>query len=408
VTELDLAFVRRQFPAFADPDLEGWAFFENAGGSYPCRQVVDRLVDYYRRTKAQPHHPYPQARAAGKAMDAGTARLAPWLGASVDEVHVGPSTSQNTYVLAQAVRRILDTGDAIVVTAQDHEANSGAWRRLADTGIEVREWPVDPRTGQLDPADLDPLLDDRVRLVSFPHCSNVVGHPNPVRQLSDRIHVAGALAVVDGVAHAPHHLPDFASLGADVYLFSTYKTFGPHQGVMLVRRELADRLPNQGHFFNEGLIGKRLVPAGPDHAQVAALAGLVDYLEALDAHHFDDAPAATARADRLAGLWNAHEAELLTPLMAALAERDDLRVLGPTDASARVPTVSVVGPRPGVQLAEELAGHGIMAGGGHFYAYRLIEALGIEPDHGILRLSFVHNTSADEVEQLIAALDATR
>lgn len=406
VTDLDLAFVRSQFPAFTAPALAGWSFFENAGGSFPCRQVVDRLTDFYTQTKVQPHHPYPAARRAGEAMDAGPTRLAAWLGVGVEDVHVGPSTTQNTYVLAQAFRGILSPGDAVVVTDQDHEANSGAWRRLADAGIEVREWGADPDTGTLHAADLDDLLDDRVRLVSFPHCSNVLGEPNPVRELCERIRSAGALSVVDGVAHAPHALPDVPALGADIYLFSTYKTYGPHQGVMVMSRELAEQLPNQGHFFNEGVIGKRLVPAGPDHAQVAALAGIVDYLEAVDRHHFGDDVPATQRMTRVAALWHEHEQRLLEPLMAALTGREDVRVLGPTQAAARVPTVSIVGTRPGAELAAALAEHRVMAGGGHFYAYRLLRAMGVDPSHGVLRVSFVHNTSDADVERLVDALDA--
>ncbi|MDX1621411.1 MAG: aminotransferase class V-fold PLP-dependent enzyme [Nitriliruptorales bacterium] len=407
MTQLDIDFVRAQFPAFSDPDLDGWAFFENAGGSFPCRQTIGRLVDFYRHSKVQPHHPYPLARRAGEAMDAGPARLAPWLGADPDELHVGPSTTQNCYVLAHAFRSILSDGDAIVVTEQDHEANSGAWRRLADTGIEVREWKVDPETGVLDGAGLDDLLDDRVRIVAFPHVSNVVGDENPVREWTDTIHDAGALAVVDGVAAAPHGLPDFGQLGCDVYLFSTYKTYGPHQGVMLVRRELTERLPNQGHFFNEAILAKRLVPAGPDHAQVAALGGIVDYLEALDDHHFGNGGELPAdqRNARVVELWRDHERALLGPLLDFLSAHDGFRVIGPTDPKQRMPTVAIAGPRPAAQLAEALADHGIMAGAGHFYAYRAVEAVGIDPGEGVLRVSFVHNTSREEIDQLIEALD---
>lgn len=407
--QLDLELVRAQFPALSDPDLAGWAFFENAGGSYACRQVIDRLTRFYTRTKVQPHHLYPLAREAGEAMDAGPRRLAGWLGVDPEDVHVGPSTSQNTYVLAQAFRRTLPAGAAVVVTQQDHEANSGVWRRLAeDAGLELREWRVDPVTGQLDVADLESLLDDRVALVAFPHCSNVVGHPNPVRDICDRAHAVGALAVVDGVAHAPHGLPDVGALGADVYLFSAYKTYGPHQGVMVIRRELAESLPNQGHFFNDAILTKRLVPAGPDHAQVAALAGIADYLDLIDAHHFGDAPATPSeRIARVNGLLHAHERTLLAPLLTYLTGREDVRLIGPSDPDVRVPTVSVVTQAPAGEVAEKLAQHRIMAGGGHFYAYRLIEALGVDPEHGVLRMSFVHTTSAAEVDQLIGALDAT-
>ena len=134
---LDVEFVRSQFPAFAEPTLEGWAFFENAGGSYPCRQVVERFARFYRARKVQPYAPYPASEAGGAEMDEARARLAAMLGVARDEVSFGPSTSVNTYVLAQGVRDWLGAeGGAVVVTNQDHEANTGVWRRLAAAGVK--------------------------------------------------------------------------------------------------------------------------------------------------------------------------------------------------------------------------------------------------------------------------------
>ena len=282
---LDIDFVRAQFPAFSDPSLAGRAFFENAGGSYTCRQVIDRLVRFYTQRKVQPYAPYEPSLTGGAEMDEAQTRLAAMLGVDADELSFGPSTTQNTYVLAQAVRQWIKPGEAIVVTNQDHEANSGPWRRLADAGVEVREWQVDPGSGHLAPEGLDAVLDDSVRLVCFPHCSNVVGEINPVTEITAMAHAAGAFVCVDGVSYAPHGLPDVGALGPDIYLFSSYKTYGPHQGIMVVRRRLAELLPNQGHHFNADQLPKRFTPAGPDHAQVAAAAGMVDYFEALHDHH---------------------------------------------------------------------------------------------------------------------------
>ncbi len=405
--DLDIDFVREQFPAFAEPDLAGQAFFENAGGSYACAPVIDRLTRFYRARKVQPYAAYTASAIAGAEMDEARTRLAALLGVDADEVQFGPSTSQNAYVLATAFRAALAPGDAVVVTNQDHEANSGPWRRLVEAGLDIREWRVDPGTGALDPADLAALLEDgRVRLIAFPHCSNIVGQVNDVAALTAMARDAGAVTCVDGVSYAPHGLPDVGALGADIYLFSSYKTYGPHQGVMVVRRALAERLPNQGHYFNAGVASKRLTPAGPDHAQIAASAGMADYVDALHARHFADDPAASVRASRVHDLQRAHETRLLAPLLDYLGGRNDLRLIGPAQPEGRVPTVAVALARPGGEVAAALAAHGIMAGGGHFYAVRLLEALGIDPEHGVLRLSFVHYTHEDEVARLIGALDA--
>jgi selenocysteine lyase/cysteine desulfurase len=403
--ELDVGFVRAQFPAFAEPGLAGQAFFESAGGSYCCGQVIDRLTRYYRSRKVQPYSHYAASQDAGDEMDESRARMAAMLGVQADEVSFGPSTSQNTYVLAQAFRSMLQPGDAIVVTDQDHEANSGVWRRLADCGFEVRPWSVDPDTGHLDPAKLGELLDARARLVCFPHCSNIVGEINPVRQITTMIHDAGAISCVDGVSYAPHGFPNVAALGADIYLLSAYKTYGPHQGIMVVRNALAQRLPNQGHYFNAGDPTKRLTPAGPDHAQIAASAGMADYVDALHAHHFSKTSVPAERAARVGELQRSHERQLLAPLLDYLRGRNDIRLIGPEQPQGRVPTVSMLLDQPGAQAACDLAANGIMAGGGDFYAVRLLEALGIDPGHGVLRLSFVHYTEPGEIDRLIAALN---
>ena len=100
-------------------------------------------------------------------------------------------------------------------------------------------WQVDPQTGRLSLADLDRLLDSRVRLIAAPHCSNVSGEINPVAEIAARAKSIGAVTAIDGVSYAPHGLPDLQALGADIYVFSAYKVYGPHQGVMAVRPDLA-------------------------------------------------------------------------------------------------------------------------------------------------------------------------
>jgi selenocysteine lyase/cysteine desulfurase len=269
----------------------------------------------------------------------------------------------------------------------------------------VRVWKIDPDTGHLDPAELAPLLDDRVRLVCFPHCSNVVGEINDVARITAMAHAAGAFVCVDGVSYAPHGLPDVGRLGPDIYLFSAYKTYGPHQGIMVIRQELGALLPNQGHYFNAGTLWKRFTPAGPDHAQVAAAGGIADYIDAVHDHHFGGARDPSGRATLVHDLFRAQEEALLAPLMVYLGGRNDIRILGPRGARGRAPTVALALDRPGAEAAAALTAHGIMAGGGDFYAVRALEAMGVDPQHGVLRLSFVHYTSPGDIDRLIRALD---
>jgi selenocysteine lyase/cysteine desulfurase len=402
---LDPVRLRANFPAFSEPSLKGQAFFENAGGSYMARQVIERLDAYIRQTKMQPYGPYPASEAGAEAMELAYRRIAEALGVTPDWIHFGPSTSANTYVLGHAVAGWLQPGDAIVVTDQDHEANSGTWRKLAAHGVDIRHWNVDSDTGRLALPDLDRILDDKVRLIAFPHCSNIAAEINPVAEIATRAHSIDAVTVVDAVGYAPHGLPDLSALGADIYLFSAYKTYGPHQGIMAVRPSLAHALPHQGHWFNDGKLRTRLTPGGPDHAQIAASAGIADYLEAV-AEIAGPAGAGENAFRRAHAAMRAQEQALLAPLLDWVRGKPGIRLIGPDDPKLRAPTVALGLSEPGRTVAARLARHGIMASGGFFYAHRLLEAVRIAPQHGVLRLSLVHYTTPQEIDQLIAALDA--
>lgn len=403
---LDLDFIREQFPAFSEPSLDGFAHFENAGGSYACQQTIEWLDRYYRQTKVQPYYDFPASALAGEQMDRARRRMAAWLHVDEDELHFGPSTSQNTYVIAQALRQELDEGDEVVVTNQDHEANVGVWSRLEDEGIVVREWKVDPDTAELHPMDLETLLGPRTRAVAFTHCSNIVASINPVREITDLVREAGAISIVDGVSYCPHGMPDIPATGADIYLFSLYKVYGPHLGAMYIDSELNARLPYQGHFFNAGSPAKRFTPAGPDHAQIACVNGVMDYMESVYDHHYGEEAEAPRKAEAVHGLFRDHETLLLQPLLEYLDGHPSVNLIGAKRASLRAPTVAfTVNGRSSMELAAELANFKLGVGAGNFYAYRLIEALGIDTDDGAVRTSFVHYTTREEVDRLIAALD---
>ncbi len=404
MTILDTEFVRAQFPAFREPSLQGQAFFENAGGSYACVQVIDRLNRFYRERKLQPYGCFEASRLGGEEMDEARTRLSAMLGVETGELSFGPSTTQNTYVLAHAFRDWLKPGDAIVVTDQDHEANSGPWRRLADSGVEVREWQINRESGLLELESLQELLDDKVRLVCFPHCSNIVGAINPVADITAMAHASGAFVCVDGVSYAPHGFPNVGEMGADIYLFSAYKTFGPHQGVMVIRRALGELLPNQAHHFNGDVLYKRFTPAGPDHAQVAASAGMADYYDVLAEHH-GIAGTAAEKTVGVHDLMREQETQLLQPLLDYLSDRNSVRLIGPDQAKDKAPTVAVELNRAGYDVAQDLAKHGIMTGGGDFYGSRPLQSLGVDLEKGVLRMSFVHYTTQAEIDQLLTALD---
>lgn len=409
--QLDLDFVRSNFPAFGRPINDGQSFFENAGGSFACRQTIDALSQYYTDLKVQPYSDFESSRRGGDMMDRSRERWAEALGVEAREIVFGPSTSANTYVLAHAFADVLEPGSEVIVTNQDHEANTGAIRRAAERlGCQVNEWRTDPGTGLLDIADFEALLSVRTGLVTVPHASNIVGSENDVTRITQLAHAVGARVIVDGVSFAPHSLPDVGAIGADVYLFSLYKTYSVHQGLMVLRAGLMAELPNQSHFFNDSVANKRLNPAGPDHAQVGSAGAVLDYIEALHQHHggtaSDDLRTAVAGAS---DLWRAHEDALTPLLLGALAGRDDVRLLGPATLDAveghRCPTVAFSPlARDPQDVAHALVERGVQTSAGHYYAARVLDGLDVDPDRGVVRLSFVHYTSRADVERAVDAL----
>ncbi len=408
---LDLDFVRSQFPAFDQPTNADQSFFENAGGSFACIDTINALTRYYTETKVQPYEAYASSKQAGEAMDRSRERWAEALGVATDEVVFGPSTSMNTYVLAEAFGSILAPGDEIIVTNQDHEANTGAVRRMAErVGCTLRQWRIDPATGLLDLDEFRELVSERTKLVTVPHASNIVGQENDIAAVTEAAHQVGARVIVDGVSFAPHSIPDLAALGADIYLFSLYKTYSVHQGLMVVRNDLMAELPNQSHYFNHDVADKRLNPAGPDHAQVACAGAVLDYVERLHLHH-GGSPADTlfTASAAVSSLWRAHEDALSARLLGALSDTDGVRVIGPTVAATgplhRCPTVafSPLTIEPAA-VANALVQRGVQTSAGHYYAVRVLEGVGIDPNRGVVRLSAVHYTSPDDIDRAIDAL----
>jgi cysteine desulfurase family protein (TIGR01976 family) len=402
---LDLDFVRRQFPNLGN----GWAYFENAGGSYLPQSVIKRMTDFMSESQVQPEALNPLSALSTERLDTSRRLMARMINAETDEIVVGPSTTLNVYVLAQALRPLFRPGDEIIVTNQDHEANGGAWRRLAEFGIEVREWRIDPATGELDPADLDGLLSERTRLVCFPHVSNIVGSVNPVAEITAKAHAAGAMVCVDAVAYAAHRLMDVKALDVDFYLFSLYKLYGPHIALLYGKRERILEAANQNHFFHEDNISAKLNPGGLNYEAVASLSGIVDYFEAVYQHHFEQPENDLhARLGRVFDLFAEQEQRLSEPFLAYLADKPGVRLIGGgTPDDRRLPTFSFVveGRRP-AEVVEALGRERIAINHGHFYAHRCVEGLGIDPEEGLVRASMVHYNTGHEVDRLIQALDA--
>ena len=406
---LDLDFIRAQYSVFDNPETARWAMFENAGGSYVPRQVTDRLHDFFQFTKVQPYGPFEASVSAGDAMDAGYQAMADLLNCHSDELTLGPSTTMNFYVLAQAIRPKLKPGDEIIVTNQDHEANIGCWRRLEEFEASIKEWQIDPQTGELSIEDLKALISDRTRLVCFPLCSNIVGTMNDFKTICEIAHQAGALAIGDGVSFAPHRVLDVNNSGLDLYLFSTYKTFGTHVGVMWGKQAVLDTLEPQGHYFNRDLPHYKFNPAGPLHAEIAALAGIGEYIDAVDDHHFSVVELDYhTKATRVFDLFAEYETIQANRILQAIKSIPGSRIIGQQSATfgLRAATIAfTIDGKSSSDAVKTLIEKDIAVRNGHFYAVRCLEALGIQDtEDGIIRISLVHYNSEEEISRLVEAL----
>ena len=405
---LDTDYVKAQFPAFQDPLSSKWTFFENAGGSYVPKNVINHLNNFMTSTKVQPYAEFDISKIAGENMDKSTNLFAQIINADKDEIIVSASTTLNMYVLSNAIKDILSPGDEIIVTNQDHEANIGAWRRLEKDGYVIKEWKLNPINAELEIDSLKKLLTSKTKLVAVTHCSNIVGSVNNLKLISKIVHDHGAYIVGDGVSYAPHGFPDVKELDVDFYTFSLYKTFGPHLGLLYGKKSILNKLPNQNHQFLEGDIPYTLNPGGPNHEELSCLIGIHEYFDNLYNHHFSNKDISIRnKIEQINNLIAKHEEIIANPLLDYLDSRKDIRLIGKNKIKNknRAPTIAFIfDNKSSKSVSTELIKKGIATRNDNFYAWRCLKALGIDTEDGVVRISMVHYNTSEDVNKLIYAL----
>ena len=402
---LNMDLVRAEFPALAKDCI----FLDNAGGSQVLARVADRVRDYLLTSSVQLGASYAESQAAGERVMAARRSIAELINAPHDEeVVMGGSTTGLMFLFTQALLPGIKPGDEIIVTNTDHEANIGAWLRLEKAGAVVRFWEVNTDTLNLDLADLRKLLNPRTRWVAMTHASNILGTVNPVAEVADLVHQAGARLCVDAVAYAPHRLVDVQASKADVYVFSFYKVFGPHYAVLWGQRDMLLDLPSLNHYFiGKDVLPYKLQPGNVNYELSYGCTGISEYLT-----HIGSALGAdgTAR-QRMQAAFDAfemHEDLLAERLLGYLRGKPGVRIIGLSHAlkGQRMPTISfTVGSRHSEGIVKHLDGYRIGIRFGDFYAKRLIESLGLAAQGGVVRVSMAHYNTAAEIDQLMLRLD---
>ena len=401
---LDLDHVRQQFPALSGE----WVFMDNAGGSQVLSSVASRISDYLLTSNVQTGASYAPSLRSTERVRAARGALARFMNAaSTGEIVMGPSTTMLLRLLSEALTGKLKAGDEIIVTDTDHEANIGPWLKHAERGIVLRFWRCNPQTFELDLGDLEELLNEKTRLVCVTHASNILGTINPIRAIADLAHACGAELCVDAVAYAPHRAIDVQAAGADYYVFSTYKVFGPHFAVMYVREDKLRDLDNIYHYFFTKASGSHKIEPGNINYELAhGAVGAIDYLDDLGQR----VGAASGRPAIEAGFADiaAHEQTITAKLLDFLESRNSIRIFGRRSSAQddRVATVSfTIADRSSKEVVETIDPHRIGIRYGDFYARRLIEDLGLMQQNGVVRVSMVHYNTLDEVDRLIRALE---
>ena len=401
MTTLDLTHVRSNFPGLS----RGWTLFDNAGGSQILQGVVDRMTEFLLEKNVQIGGSYDISVAAASALREGREAAATIMNASrPEEIIFGPSTTVLLQNLARAMRSQLQAGDEIIVSQADHESNIGPWMGLQEFGIIVKTWPLNRDTYQLDLADLAPLMTDRTRLVAVTHVSNVLGQVNPVAEIARFVHDHGARICVDAVAYAPHRAIDVQAWDVDYYVFSLYKTYGPHYAVMYGKYDHLLELDTLYHYFyGKDKVPGKMEPGNPSYECAYSVVAIRDYFAGLGS-----GPTPRAKLESGFTAIAVQEDALVERLLSYLTSRNDCQVIGATrnDGSLRIPTVAFrFDGRDSGAVCKAMDAHKIAIRHGDFHARRLVESLDQMGDGGLVRVSMVHYNTLEEVDRLCAAFD---
>ena len=406
----DVPLIREQFPALSKETI----YFDNPGGTQIVKNSLDRINTYLTEYNANLHGVFATSRASDAVLDEAYRATADFLNAGQpEEIVFGPNMTSLTFNISRSIARTWKSGETIVVTRLDHDANITPWVMAADErGCEVLWVDFNPEDGTLDMADLARALESKPRLLAVGYASNALGTINPVEQITGMAHDAGALVYIDAVQHAPHSPIDVQKLGCDFLVCSAYKFFGPHVGMLYGRYELLDELTAYKVRPAPTDPPGKFMTGTANHEGMAGVLGAMDYFEWLgetfgekyEAEYGSRFFGRKLRLKQAMAAIRDYEYDLSRALLDILAETPGVTVYGLRDTDRvdeRVPTVSfnIQGWHPR-KLAGELDKHNIYAWNGNYYALAVTERLGVEDSGGMLRVGPAHYNTVQEVKRL--------
>ncbi len=391
----------KDFPLLAaHPDL---VYLDTAATSQKPARVIEALRRYYLESNANVHRgAYTLSIQATEAYESARAELARFINASrPEEIIFTRNTTEAMNLVAYAWGlRNLKADDVVLVTEMEHHASLVPWHLIKEhLGFEIKAVPI-TEEGRLDLVAFRELLDERVKLVSVVHMSNVLGTVNPVREIVAEARAKGAITVVDAAQSAPHMPIDVQAIGADFVAMSGHKMMGPTGiGALFGRFELLSSLKpflGGGEMIDEVFIDRSTYAAPPQRfeagtpaiGEAVALGEAVRYLDELG----------------MEAVWQ-HDRELVDYALELLAEIPEVRVFGPKGEDRGGVVSFTLGSLHAHDVASALNEQGIAVRAGHHCAQPLHRRLGVS---STARASFyVYNTKRD-VERFAQALTHTR
>jgi cysteine desulfurase family protein (TIGR01976 family) len=394
----DVEAVRASFPALR----EGAAHFDGPGGSQVPSPVADAVADTLRSAIANRGTVSAAERRADDIVTGARAAIGDLLGVDPQGVVFGRSMTSLTFDFARTLAKSWGPGDEVVVSRLDHDANIRPWvYAAAASGAELRWAEFDPDDGELQPDAIEAVLSDRTRLVAVTAASNLIGTRPDVAEICRRAHAAGALCYVDGVHFAAHCPVDVADLGADFFVCSPYKFFGPHCGVLAARVDLLATLDSDKLLPQTAAVPERFELGTLPYELLAGCTAAVDFIAGLAPD-----PASSRRARVLAAMSGieAYEDDLRIGLESQLSELPG--IVSYSRAAHRTPTLLVSFEAKSSDAAQRsLAASGVNAPAGSFYALEASRALGLGDD-GALRVGLAPYTDGDDINRLVEGLRA--
>ena len=409
----DLSSLRERFPSLARVGEDGrpMVFADAPGGSQVPESVIEAISHYLRHSNSNTHGLFETSRETDGLIEDARRAGADVTGADPDEIVLGPNATTLLLGLSRSFARTLGPGDEVVVTTLDHDANVRPWILAAeDAGATVRWVEVREEDVTLDLASFDRALSDRTRLVAFTLASNAVGTIPHAADLARRAHDVGALVAVDGVHLAQHRALDVRAIDADVLACSPYKFFGPHLGMLAVRRELLEGWRPYKLRAAPDDVPARWETGTQNHEGLAGLVAAVDYLAAVG-REFGVPVGGTRRGEVVAAFdaIRSHERDLSLRFLEGLGRMPRIRLWGladPARVDERTPTFAIrVGEQHPAETAEKLGRRGVLVWDGHYYAITVMERLGLLDTGGAVRVGFCHYHSAGDVDRVLDELE---